>query len=355
MKYLRTRLREHLTLEKFYQAHSRASRNKQHNSEVLRFNTNLTANLLNIMDIIGSGCYQPSNYRRFWVHDPKERLILALPYPDRIVHQWYIEEFIKPYYIPRFIRDSYACIPGRGSHAAVDKTQRYMRTMNRQYDGQYYILKMDIAKFFNHIDPEILFSLLSSRIADAELLNLTRTIIFDGDVHDGIPIGNYVSQYFANIYINELDQFCKHQLGIKYYIRYMDDFVAMADNKAQARTWFELMNQFVNEQLNLQLNPKSRYYPASHGLEFVGYRIYNDFRLIRRRSKNKIHEIIMAYEGGDIDRAKFVERVNSWYGHVKHADTYRYVNSVVGVYREILPVIYPRPAPVIDEEYLRYC
>lgn len=355
MKYLRAKLDDHLTLEKLYQAHLRASRNKHHNSEVLRFNTNLTDNLLNIMDVIGSGCYQPSNYRRFWVYDPKERLILALPYPDRIVHQWYIEEFIKPYYIPRFINDSYACIPGRGSHAAVNRAQKYMRAMNRQYDGKYYILKMDIAKFFNHIDPEILFQLLSRRMADSSLLDLTRTIIFDGDIHDGIPIGNYVSQYFANIYLNELDQFCKHQLGIKYYIRYMDDFVAMAYDKAQARIWFDAMDWFVNEKLNLQLNRKSRYYPSSHGLEFVGYRIHNDFRLIRRRSKNKIHEIIAAYESGCISRAKFIERVNSWYGHVKHADAYRYVNSVLSDYGDLLPVIYPRSDPVIDEEYLLYC
>ena len=114
-RLLRGNFDEHVTYEAFLHAHMRASLNKGLRFEVLRFNLNRDRNLFCIMDIVGSSGYCPSNYWKFWVYDPKKRLILALPYPDRIVHQWYVEEFIKPYYIPRFIADSYACIPKRGT------------------------------------------------------------------------------------------------------------------------------------------------------------------------------------------------------------------------------------------------
>ena len=292
------------------------------------------------MDTLASGKYLPSKYWRFWVYDPKKRLILALPYPDRVVHQWYIEEFIKPYYIPRFIYDSYACIPGKGTHAAVDRIQRYMRRMNCENNGHYYILKMDISKFFNSINLNILFDVLQKVIVDPKLLDLTYTILFEDGEHDGLPIGNYVSQYFANIYLNELDQFCKRRLKIKFYVRYMDDFVALAPNRLMARQWFNEVNEFVVSQLNLQLNRKSRYYPANLGLDFVGYRIYNDYRLLRPRSKKKLASLINDYEHGVIDASDFVQRINAWHGHARHADTRRLVDSRLGKYRDILPVVF---------------
>lgn len=340
MKYLKTRLDDCLTLEKFQAAHQRASKSKGLRSEVLKFNINEVGNLIGIMDIIGSGRYKPSKYRRFWVYDPKKRLILALPYPDRIVHQWYIEEFIKPYYIPRFISDSFACIPGRGSHRSVDKIQSYMRRMNVETNGHYYIVKMDISKFFNSIDPTILYNILASRIQDIKLRQLTHTIIYDGDDHPGIPIGNYVSQYFANIYLNELDQFCKHQLKIKYYVRYMDDFVALAPNRVVARQWFDIISVFVRQNLNMQLNRKSRYYPSGQGLDFVGYRIYNDFRLLRKRSKKKLRAIISDYESGIDSQARFIQRVNAWAGHASHANARHLIEAKLSRYADILPVIF---------------
>lgn len=345
MKYLKTRLDDCLTLEKFQAAHQRASKSKGLRSEVLKFNINEVGNLIGIMDIIGSGRYRPSKYRRFWVYDPKKRLILALPYPDRIVHQWYIEEFIKPYYLPRFINDSFACIPGRGSHRSVDRIQHYMRSMNVRTGGHYYIVKMDISKFFNSIDPTILYNILAARIQDSKLRQLTYTIIYDGDDHPGIPIGNYVSQYFANIYLNELDQFCKQQLKIRYYVRYMDDFVALAPNRAIARQWFDEIGGFVQTNLNMRLNRKSCYYPASHGLDFVGYRIYNDFRLLRKRSKRKLRAIIADYEAGVDSRDIFIQRINAWSGHAGHADTYRLIQAKLSQYADILPIVFP---PLLD-------
>lgn len=258
-RLLREKFDDHLSFTNILAAHERASKSKGLRYEVLSFNLNLNSNLMRIVDALANETYLPSKYWKFWIYDPKKRLILALPYADRVVHQWFVEEFIKPYYIPRFIADSYACIPKRGTHAAVDKIQQYMRHMNQMTGGHYYILKMDISKFFNSINLKVLYDILARVIVDPKLLRLVHTIIFEDGEHDGLPIGNYVSQYFANIYLNELDQYCKHELGIKYYVRYMDDFVALAPSRNIAKQWFAQIDRFVVECLNMRLNGKSCY------------------------------------------------------------------------------------------------
>lgn len=340
---LKARFDDHLTLDKLEAAHQRASRGKGMRGEVLQFDMNRYSNLCKILNALKNRTYLPSEYWKFEIYDPKQRLILALPYVDRILHQWYIEEFIKPYYIPRFITDSYACIPGRGSHAAVDRIQKYMRHMRTvSPNGHYYIMKMDISKFFNNIDKDILYDILERDIVDLKLLDLTYTILFDDCSGEGLPIGNYVSQYFANIYLNELDHYCKDELKIKYYVRYMDDFIALAPDKKTAKTWYELIDNFVNDTLNLRMNPKSCYFPSSHMLDFVGYKIGHDNRLVRKRSKRKICEIIEDYQNGVDDTNKFTIRANAWYGHVRHADSYRLVQQRLGQYWRELPAIFTR-------------
>ncbi len=340
-RLLREKFDDHLSFTDILAAHERASKSKGLRYEVLSFNLNLNSNLMRIVDALANETYLPSKYWKFWIYDPKKRLILALPYADRVVHQWFVEEFIKPYYIPRFIADSYACIPRRGTHAAVDKIQQYMRHMNQITGGHYYILKMDISKFFNSIDLKVLYDILARVIVDPKLLRLVHTIIFEDGEHDGLPIGNYVSQYFANIYLNELDQYCKHELGVKYYVRYMDDFVALAPNRNIAKQWFAQIDRFVAERLNMRLNGKSCYYPTGRGLDFVGYIIHHDYRLLRRRSKRKLAELIDNYERGLIETDDFIRRINAWSGHARHADTYRLIYDRLTPYRDLLPVVFP--------------
>lgn len=334
MRRLKTKLQDRATLGAFMRAHERASRGKACRSEVLKFNLNLASNLVAITSVVHDGSYRPSTYRRFWVNDPKQRLILALPYPDRIVHQWLVEEFIKPYYIPRFITDSYACIPGRGTHASVKCLQRMMTSINNEAGANYYAIKFDISKFFNSIDRDILLKILRRRIADLKLMNLLTVIINDGDNHDGIPIGNYISQYLANIYLNELDQYCKQQLHLRYYVRYMDDFICLLPEKSAAQRVFALVNNFVTSQLNLQLNPKSRYFPGRLGIDFAGYRIYHDHILLRRRSKLKIRQILSDFNRQIDDTRRFEQRMNSWLGHAIHADSYHYRVQILGHYQD---------------------
>ena len=173
------------------------------------------------MKNIENDTFRFGKYRTFVILEPKKRIIKALPYRDRVVHQWYVEEFIKPFMLPRFIYHTYACLPGKGGHKAVDDLQIMMRKMKRKY-GHYYVLKCDIKDYFHSINRDILFQIMKDKISDKKLLKFTHKIIFDESDDGGIPIGNYTSQFFANIYLNELDHYVKEVLKIKYYVRYMD-------------------------------------------------------------------------------------------------------------------------------------
>lgn len=210
-----------LTFEKFLAAHKRASKVKNNSIDVMKYNIDLESNIQNLIYEIKHNTYKLGKYKEFTVYEPKERIIKSLPYRDRIVHQWYVEEFIKPFFLKRFINDNYACIENKGTHKAIDRLQKMMIVCKRKYES-YYIVKCDIKKFFYNIDKNILYTILKNKINDKKLLNFSRILIFGDDGDVSIPIGNYTSQFFANIYLNELDHYVKEELQIKYYIRYMD-------------------------------------------------------------------------------------------------------------------------------------
>lgn len=320
----------------FYEAHYRAVTNKRHKDEVILFEMDLETNLSNLVESIKNGTYQIGKYREFIIYEPKKRIIKSLPYRDRIVHQWYVEEFIKPYFLPRFIKDTCACIENRGTHYAADMVQKYMRIMKRNI-GDYYILKCDVKKYFYSIDKNILFEIMSRKISDQELLEFTKKIIFDGTGDVGIPIGNYTSQYFANIYLNELDHYVKEDLKIKYYVRYMDDFILLLRTKEEAKEVLEKISYFLREKLKLELNQKTRYYPNKMGCNFCGYVIYETHMLLRKRSKKHIKRQIKkwnrSYLEGNLNLHKAILEWNAWCNHASHANSY---NLRIKMYDQIL-------------------
>ena len=220
-KTIKNCFNEKLTFENLLEAHNRAGLNKTNRYELLKFNVDLETNITNILVSLKNRTYKLGKYKTFTIYEPKERIIKCLPYKDRIVQQWYVYEFIKPYILPRLINTCCACIDGKGTHYAVKLTQKYMRIMKREYE-EYYILKLDIKKYFYNIDKDILYNIMSEYISDKLLLDLTRKFIYDNDESVSIPIGNYTSQYFANIYLDKLDKYIKEELKVKYYIRYMD-------------------------------------------------------------------------------------------------------------------------------------
>lgn len=189
-KKIRNVFYKNLTFQKFVEAHNRAKKNKMFKNEVLTFDLNLESNIITIIRSIKNNTYKVGQYHSFTVYEPKERIIQSLPYRDRVVHQWYVEEFIKPYIMPKFINTSFACLPNKGTHKAVDSVQEMMRKYSKNYPD-YYILKCDIKKYFNSIDSIVLFDILKNYIEDKALLRFTSKILFDNrpfDTNIGIPI-----------------------------------------------------------------------------------------------------------------------------------------------------------------------
>lgn len=223
---------------------------------------------------------------------------------------------------------------GKGTHSAVNKAQEYMRKCEKEY-GHYWILKCDIKKFFYNIQPSILYNILHKYIADPDLLEFTKLLIFDSriDKSVGIPIGNYTSQFFANIYLNEFDQYIKRTLKVKYYIRYMDDFILFLQEKEDCIILKDLIESFLAEHLKLELNNKSRYFPHTMGINFCGYRIFSTHKLLRTSSKKRFKRKIKIwnelYKEKNLNIPLALQSVNSWLGHVMHCNSYKLKNHML--------------------------
>lgn len=330
-----------LTYLKLLEAHDRAKQGKTNKKEVILFEMDLETNVMNLYRNLKNGTYKMGKYREFTIYEPKERIIKALPYVDRIVHQWYIEEFIKPFIVPKFVTSSFACLENKGTHAAVKTLQKYMRLMKKK-NPDYYVLKCGIKKYFYTINKNILFNIMKSYISDKKLLQLTEIFIFDNNDVKGIPIGNYTSQFFANIYLDKLDHLIKDKLRVKYYVRYMDDFVLLLNNKEEAKQILKEITEFLEKKLDLELNKKTRYYPNKLGIDFCGYKIYDTHIKIRKRSIVKIKRKIKVwnnlYAQDKLDFHNFLLCFNSFKGHIKHGNCYNLYNKLVSTidFKELL-------------------
>ena len=192
------------------------------------------------------------------------------------------------------------------------------------------MLKCDIKKYFYSINKTILLNILQSKISDKKLLEFSKRILDDGQ-NIGIPIGNFTSQYYANIYLNELDHYIKEDLRVKNYVRYMDDFVLLVRNKQEAKELLCLIRKYLNKKLQLQLNAKSKYFLNKNGIDFCGYRIFETHILLRKRFKNKIKKKIKLWkyliDNNKFIYSKFLLSVNSCKGHASHCNSYNYIKK----------------------------
>jgi len=220
--------------ENLHAAYLKACRGKRYSADVLKFTARLEENLIDLQNHLIWKTYKPSPYRYFTVYEPKERLIAALPFRDRVLHHA-LCNIIEPIFERSMIYDSYACRAGQGVLAGVNRTTKFLRRARRKW-GRIYCLKGDIAKFFPSIDHEILKKIIGRRIACKDTLDLIDIIIDSSESPRGLPIGNLTSQLWANAYLNELDHFCKETLRIELYIRYMDDFVIFRPDKQLLQT-----------------------------------------------------------------------------------------------------------------------
>lgn len=286
-KTIRNQFDKYLTYENLMKAHKLSRKGKTHKREVILFDLKREEYIEWLLEQLQTGTYRHGGYRTFTITIPKERSVQASRYIDRIVHRWVVDSFLKPYFETQFISTTYACIKDRGMHVAALDVQKAMKHCGRTW-GEYYILKMDVAKYFQNIDKYILFNIIKKKILDPKLLNLMKVIIFSTKEKKGLPIGNYTSQTLANIYLNEVDQYAKHKLKCKYYFRYMDDTIILLKTKEEAKEVLEKIKTFLNEHLELALNSKTQIFKSKQGVNFCGYKI-NEYRLkIRNRGKRNL-------------------------------------------------------------------
>lgn len=321
------------------------------------FTSKLEDNLLTIQLCMKDESYELGPYRKLWVYIPKKRLVMALDYPDRIV-QWCLYMYLYPIYDRLFIEDSYACRKFKGSHRAADRLQYWMRQVDRKPGPRWYYLKLDISKYFYRVHHEKLLEILSRRVKDKEMMDFIRRVVNSRAepfglpagrtpentppeewLYDvGMPIGNLTSQLFANIYLNELDQYCKHTLKIHYYVRYQDDVIILGNDLKLLHEWKDKIEALLNHELYLDLNNKTSIRPIRQGVEFVGWRIWPTHRKIRkstaRRIKREVRKISALYAAGDMNAVDFNRRVDSIRGLLEHSECASLRWRLNEIYRE---------------------
>lgn len=309
------------TFPALYRAYQLCKKGKREQDYAIEFEQNLESNLFDLRDELVEERWRPGGYSRFFVEDPKRRLINAPLFRDRLVHRAVSDLVLLPLWGSALIDDTYACLEERGTHVAVDRVQRFMR---RYPEGTGYVLQLDIRSYFASIDHEILIGLLEKKIRDRRMMRLIRQIVesYADSPGAGIPLGNLTSQGFANIYLNELDRFAKHRLRIKHYVRYMDDIAFLHEDKAQLWAWRDEIESFLSERLRLRLHPKKQVLnPVDCGINYLGYIVYRDHRRVRSRNVHRVYRNLERMEGGAFDRDPR-SSIASWIGYAKHADTY---------------------------------
>jgi len=333
-----------VSFDNLLSAARKAQKGKRFKKATALFNLNLEKELLRLQEELNQGTYRHGGYYDFFIYDPKQRLISAAPYRDRVVHHA-LCNVIDPIFDRTFIFDSYACRNGKGTHKAVDRFTAFARKNK-------YVLKCDIKKYFYSIDQQILVAAVKRKIRCKKTLNLIREIVSsrkDNRIVEyfaaddlftpylrkrTIPIGNLTSQFFANVYLNGFDHFVKQQLKCRHYIRYVDDFVALGNSKAQLYKIKARMQEYLDT-LRLKLHKrKCRVYRVTDGIRFLGYRIFPTHRLLDKgnalRMRRKLRKLSCRYREGHIPLENVQQRIQSWISHASHADTYQLRCRVLG-------------------------
>jgi RNA-directed DNA polymerase len=329
------------TFENLFLAFRGAAKGKRGRPEVAAFEQNLEPNLFRLQEELAAQTYRPAPYYHFAIRDPKPRIISAAPFRDRVVHHALVR-IIEPIFESRFIHDSYACRVGKGTHKALDRCQEFARRFR-------YVLQCDLVHFFPAIDHAILRKVLARLIADARTMWLIDQIIgsgrnipnrhspqyFPGDDlfavarPRGLPIGNLTSQFWANCYLDPLDQFvkrdlkcCKQRGG---YVRYVDDLLLFADDKHELWRWKAQVADFLAG-LRLRLHEReSTVYPVTNGIPFLGFRIYPHRRRLKRRNgvafARRFRALRAQLAVGAIAQERLHQSVQGWLAHATHGDT----------------------------------
>ena len=335
------------TYEQLYRCYLECRKSKRNTLNQLEFEIDAEINLLRLQEELNNRTYVPESSLCFILEKPKLRDVFAATFRDRIVHHILIE-YLNEIYEPSFIYDSYACRVGRGTHAAIFRLQKFSKQVTINNSQRAYYMQLDISSFFLEINKNILKNIIIKNVDNEEFLWLANIVIWNDCTKDcrtikgkdgfdkiskhkslfysnknkGLPIGNLSSQFFANLYLNELDQYIKRELKCRFYIRYMDDFILLDKEKEKLIEWMNLIEIFLNKRLDLILHPKKRIIaPISNGIDFVGYIVRPNYILVRNRVIGNLKNKIWS---NSLD----LESWNSYLGHFKHAQAKKLISEL---------------------------
>ena len=317
----------------------KARKGKRGQPPAATFEANVDWNLIELQLELQEQRYRPGRYTSFTIREPKRRLISAAPFRDRVVHHA-LCNVIEPIFERRFIHDSYANRQGKGTHAALDRCQQFARQHR-------YVLQCDVEQFFPAIDHALLMTNLQNVIVDPDLLGLCQSILdsgrgvlsaaydqryFPGDDlfaaarPRGLPIGNLTSQFWANVYLNSLDHFVKRVLNCRAYLRYVDDFLLFADDKATLWAWRQAVIEHLAG-LRLTIHEaRCHPQPVTEGIPFLGFTVFPTHRRLKRRTgiayRRRLKALLAEYEAGNIPLEKVTASTKGWANHARHGQTY---------------------------------
>ena len=343
-----------LTLEAVFDAYFACRKHKRNSINQLRFEADLETNLVALHRDLSEGRYQIGRSIAFVIRHPKIREIWAADFRDRVVHHL-IYNAVRDRFERRFIRDSYACIPGRGTHDGMRRVSGFARSITRNWSRDAFFLKADIANFFGSIDRHILLGLVLRHVEEDWLRALIQQVV----LHDprenavfrssralfacvprhksllhapdgkGLPIGNLTSQFFANIYLNELDQFVKHGLRAQYYGRYVDDLVLLHDDTVVLNSWYGQIEEFLQDRLALRLHPGKKHLNRAYtGIDFTGFIIKPGRTYLRRSSLARCRRKIAGWEHSDNPHdpealKRLSHSMNSYLGQLRQVNGFK--------------------------------
>lgn len=332
-------------------ADTHVSKGKRENTERLRFYDNREGNLEEISTLLRAGKVPKVEYHSFYVYVPKVRKVIFIDYWSKVV-QRAIYDVLNPKICRTFIEHTYACVKGRGQLAAMEQLYTWMRE-TRTSGTEWYYYKFDVAKFFYRIDHEILMDICRKKIDDSRTVDLLGyyinndavpfgmpldanqlTITEEQMLYDlGIPIGGGLSHMLGNMYLDPLDQFCKRVLGIKRYIRYMDDIIILDNDKERLKEYGRRMTQFLEERLHLNFNNKTALRPVRVGCEFVGFVIYNDHVILRKsttlRMKRTLRKTRQDYHDNLITFKEANATMQSYLAILSHVDCKKFKEKLL--------------------------
>lgn len=321
--------------ENLFLAWDKFRQGKRYKPDVQEFERNLEQNIFELHRDLRDKKYRHGSYEGFFITDPKRRHIHKAKVRDRILHHA-IFQILNPIFETTFISNSFSCRVGKGTHNGVNTLRTMLRSESRNNTRVCYVLKCDVRKFFDSINHTILLSILEKRVQDPGTMELLRNIIgsYQSERSDvfykrGVPIGNLTSQLFANVYMNEFDQFIKQTLKIRHYARYTDDFIIIGKDRTYLESLVVPINNFLNENLGLDLHPdKVSINSYVRGVDFLGYVVFPHHTLVRSKTKKRIlrkfGEKVERYNRRKIGKDKVLAALQSYLGVLSHANAHNF-------------------------------